>query len=433
MKNKKLTAGFLALLSVAVFALGAFSVVQYRRAEVLERTARYESERAFSELCASVRGMNTAMRKCCLATSPRMTSSLCAEVYSRALAASASLAALPFSTAELERTAAFLSRSGDYAAFLLRQEALPEDAAANLAALSADAAMLDDALTALRADVAAGLRSVGAPIGEAAPLSDSFLSMESEFPDLPTLVYDGPFSTSVADRVPVMLEGAAELTEEDAVRCASGFLGVRSNVLQCEGTAEGKLPVWRISDGTGTVAVTRAGGYILRAVKNVSPVRCVLTVEDALRCAEDFLAAHGMGSMRESYHILEDCVLTATFCYERDGVLFYPDMVKVSVAMDTGEILWFDAEAYLTSHTERVPPAPTLTEEDARAMLPAGLTLLSERLAVIPSAGAEERFCRELTCETEGGQHCLLYYSAETGEQERILLLLEDENGTLAL
>ena len=59
--------------------------------------------------------------------------------------------------------------------------------------------------------------------------------------------------------------------------------------------------------------------------------------------------------------------------------------------------------------------------------------LLALILAVIPSEGTEEKYCRELICRSGDGQHWLLYFNAVTGAQERILLLLEDDSGTLAL
>ena len=108
-------------------------------------------------------------------------------------------------------------------------------------------------------------------------------------------------------------------------------------------------------------------------------------------------------------------------------------MIKTDVAMDDGEILHYDARAYLTAHTPRTLPEPVLTEEDAAAKVPEGLTLEEQRLALIPARGTEEIFCRELVCRTEEGEHYLLYFNAVTGVQEKILILLEDETGTLAL
>ena len=188
-----------------------------------------------------------------------------------------------------------------------------------------------------------------------------------------------------------------------------------------------------LTGGDYTVSVSRKGGYVVRALSQRAPVRSAITVDAALEKAAEFLAAHGCRGMKESYHILKDHVLTVTYCAEQNGVMCYPDMVKLAVAMDTGEMLRFDAEAYLTSHAERDLPEPAVSEEDARAMAGEGLTVQSEKLAVIPTSGAEEIYCRELICETEDGRHYLLYVNAMTGAQEKILILLEDESGTLAL
>ena len=43
------------------------------------------------------------------------------------------------------------------------------------------------------------------------------------------------------------------------------------------------------------------------------------------------------------------------------------------------------------------------------------------------------RFGHEFVCTDTDGGRCIIYVSAETGEQEKILLLLEDENGSLTI
>ena len=205
--------------------------------------------------------------------------------------------------------------------------------------------------------------------------------------------------------------------------------------LKLDGSISDEIMTLRknLTGGDYTVSVSRKGGYVVRALSQRAPVRSAITVDAALEKAAEFLAAHGCRGMKESYHILKDHVLTVTYCAEQNGVMCYPDMVKLAVAMDTGEMLRFDAEAYLTSHAERDLPEPAVSEEDARAMAGEGLTVQSEKLAVIPTSGAEEIYCRELICETEDGRHYLLYVNAMTGAQEKILILLEDESGTLAL
>ena len=400
--KKRTTIRIISFLAAATVALGAASVIFYRRAVTAEREERHRGEYAFSELCAAADGLSAALEKSQYAVSPAITASLCAEVYSRAQTASAALSSLSVPLMELENTASFFARTGDYALWLLRESSGGDDVS-------------EEARENLRA------------------LGDSFLGMEQEFPEMPTLVYDGPFSASVAEREPHMIKDAREVTQDAAALVAAGFLGMRSNLVSAAGESEGKIPVYRFTGGDYTVSVSRKGGYVVRALSQRAPVRSAITVDAALEKAAEFLAAHGCRGMKESYHILKDHVLTVTYCAEQNGVMCYPDMVKLAVAMDTGEMLRFDAEAYLTSHAERDLPEPAVSEEDARAMAGEGLTVQSEKLAVIPTSGAEEIYCRELICETEDGRHYLLYVNAMTGAQEKILILLEDESGTLAL
>lgn len=438
--KKKTSVLVISYLAAAVMALSGLSVVQTRRAETAERTVRYEGERAFSELCAAVSNMDAALEKSLYAMSPGMTTELCAEVYSRALSASAALGTLPFSTQELEQTASFLSRTGDYVCWLMRRtgagQAAGEEELENLRSLSEAAQLLSENLQQLRADLSDGVVSADAAAALEAglpSLSDSFLQMENEFPELPSLVYDGPFSAAIADRVPRMLEDANEIDENSAMLIAAGFLDMQPHRITSQGLREGKMPVWCVTGGDYTVSVSQQGGYVVKAISSRAPQRSSLTAEDALGIAEKFLKSHKYSSMQESYHVQEGNILTVTYCWKQGDVLCYPDMVKLSVAMDTGEVLRFDAEAYLTSHARRELMTPQVSADAARELVAPGLTVVSEGLAVIPSSGEEELFCREFICENEDGRHYLLYVNAVTGVQERILILLEDETGTLAI
>ena len=39
--------------------------------------------------------------------------------------------------------------------------------------------------------------------------------------------------------------------------------------------------------------------------------------------------------------------------------------------------------------------------------------------------------CWEYTCQTNEGRRCMVYVNGQTGTEEKILLLIEDESGTL--
>ena len=96
-------------------------------------------------------------------------------------------------------------------------------------------------------------------------------------------------------------------------------------------------------------------------------------------------------------------------------------------------MLAFEAVDYLTYHTQRDLPSPLPDSASARNAVPASLQVHREQAVLIPSAGKFERFCYEYLCTDADGGQCLIYVNAETGEQERILLVQEGEGSVLWL
>ena len=74
-----------------------------------------------------------------------------------------------------------------------------------------------------------------------------------------------------------------------------------------------------------------------------------------------------------------------------------------------------------------------MSREEALKQLPEDLAVETSRLAVIPSPGGKEKLCHEFVCQNDARQRFIVYVNAVSGEQEKILLLLEDENGSLTL
>ncbi len=382
--------------------------------------------RAFSTLVTSVGELETSLKKALWSTSPGMTCAACTDVFGKAMAAQTSLGELPFSDIDLTNTAGFISRVGDWAWSLARGAAsgaeLTQADRENLRAMSAAAAALSSSLSSLSAEAAERTAA-------AASLGEDFKTIEAEFPEVPSLVYDGPFSSHISRREPLSLKDLPEVSAEEAARAASEFLGVSS--VGSAGECGGELPCYIFASGERTVYVTRRGGAILSMI---SPERPFGETDraGAERVAQDFLAARGFESMKKSYSISEGGLTVVSFAFEENGVVCYPDLVKVGVAAD-GTVASFEAAGYIMNHRPRGLPEPSVTAEAARALVPEGLTVLREGLAVIPTEGKNERFCREFVCEDAQGGHVLIYVGAQEPRQEKILLLIEDENGVLAL
>ena len=440
-------------LVAAVAVLGVLAGVYRQRAEDWERQAEYQYRHAFDELVTAVGELDSALEKSVYAVTPEMTNAVCTEVFGKAMTAQMSLSALPFGPQELEKTSGFISRVGDYAFSLSRSAAAGSGCGAEeraaLRSLSETAGVLSMNLRGLQADLQSGrLRFLRQERMERALLSgaesslpaldDSVRLIEREFPEVPSLIYDGPFSEHLTGAQPKALEGMAEVDEETARDAAAQFLRLPRARVYPTGECGGELPCWGFgadagNGGSVSVAVTKQGGRVLSMLSSRPVGAASVPAADGVETAKRFLREAGYENMNETYHMTQGGVLTVNFAFRQGEVLCYSDLVKVSVALDTGAVCGFEAKGYLSAHCVRALPEPAVSAEQARAAVPDELEVLAVQRALVPSEGKYETQCYEFKCAAPDGRHYIIYADAATGLQHKILILLEDESGALTI
>ena len=440
-------------LTAAFAVVLGFAVQNHMRAQQYQYLLDTGYRHAFAELATAAGELDTALQKASYATTPALFSSLCTQAYGKALSAQMALGELPYGNVELEQTAAFLAKAGDYAMALSRgaydAQTCTQEERSGLHALAQTASTLADALQSLQSDLDGrtvtleDLEAVRSRLsgvsGASAPVTagSAFQTVEADFPEVPALVYDGPFSEHLSNRTPKCLEGLPLAGQDEARAAAAAFLDLRPEIFTVVSDGAGALPTWGFSaavdGGEVYVEVTKQGAQVLQ-VTNSRPVSgAALSREAAIQAAAEFLLQRGYANMDHSYSIDLGDVLTVHFAPRQDGVYCYPDLIKVSVALDNGGLIGFQSEGYLMNHRIRDLPAPAVTADQARSAVGDALKVLAHQLAVIPTGGEHEVLCHEFKCETETGSHMLVYLNAATGQEENILLLLEDESGTLTL
>ena len=440
--------------TAAAFAVSVgFGVQGYARAEDYRRQLDNGYRQAFTELTTAAGELDAALEKVTYATTPALFASLCAQAYAKALAAQSALGELPYGNVELEQTAAFFAKAGDYAMAMARgagaEGVCTDENRETLRGLAAAAGELSATLQELQLqldggalhpeDVAAVEARLAAAAEDGGQITggSAFQTVEADFPQVPTLIYDGPFSEHLSSRTPQMLEGLPQVTEEEARRAAAAFAGLRAEVFTRTSDGAGNLPAWGFSaladGGELYVEITKQGGQVLQMLSSRPVGEAALSRKEGVEQAAAFLEEHGYRDMAPSYFLEGDGILTVHFAPVLDGVYCYPDLVKVGVALDNGDVVSFEAHGYLMNHGAREPAAPAVSADEAAERVDSSLTVLSRQLALIPTGGEYEVLCHEFKCQNADGGHVLVYVNAATGQQERILLLLEDENGTLVI
>lgn len=438
--------------------LGGFAAVGWKKTRNLEQQIELSYQRGFIELVTEVQALDTTLRKAQYAVSPMMVAQLAGDIRREASAAQTVMGQLPFGSGTLEDTSVFLTRVADYAAALSRKAAAgqaPDEAeraalqtlSAAARSVAAELSELQEIVTEQRLDISSLARSGmngdsyegvdDQGVGYLA-FEDSFRDMESNFDGLPILIYDGPFSAHLDQRSAAALENRPEVSVETALETALGILELQPGQLTFCRETEGKIPAYcftgHVNGGEITVDMTKQGGLPLGMVNTRDQSGAALSVEESIQKAEAFLRRCGFDGMQSSYWMDTGSALVVNFAYAQDGALIYPDLIKVGIARDYGEVVQFETRGYLMNHiANRSVPATAIDDGTARLSLTPNLTLQSSRLCVIPSPGEHERLCHELTCLAQDGTHVLVYVSAQTGAEEKILILVEDENGTLAV
>jgi germination protein YpeB len=261
--------------------------------------------------------------------------------------------------------------------------------------------------------------------------------MEGEFPETPTLIYDGPFSQHITSMTPRLIENQPAISQEQAVKIAADFCGVDKSRLSFLYERATTPTVYAFSSNDERdsyyIEVTKQGGVVLNMMNSRVVDSSSLSKEDAVDIAQKFLSSKGYVSMQTSYVIQQQNVVTINFAYTQDDVICYTDLAKVSVALDRGQVVGFEALGYVMSHYERDIPTPEVDADTAQEKVSKNLTVLSHALTIIPTDGKNEVFCHEFKCQNGDGQHYIVYINAITGNEQRILILLEDENGTLTI
>lgn len=407
----------------------------------------YSYRRALGDLTDGVGGMCRTLEKAQYASTPVMQSALSAQLLEQSGSAKSAMATLPFSQEKTEAISRFLSQAGDYALSLTRRsfssQPLAQEDLEGFSTLAQYAEKLYGSLTAIQARLTAEggslyqMETLLNRLDSTGPLSlldDGFDNVAKEFASIPALLYDGPFSDHIPQRQPLHLQNKPALTQEQAAQKAAAFLQCDPSSLTFTGEGGAQLPVFQFSWDGQQIHITRQGGQPAYYKKEHRGSEN-LTQEEALTAARS--ALKGLPPMEESYYVKNDGVLTINFhtttAIGGQEALCYPDLIKVSVELEQGGLVEYDAAGYLMNHHQRALAAPALTQRQAEESLSPLLTLQSARLAVIPTPGLEEVLCWEFSCKGKGGRQVLSYINAETGLEEQLYLLQEDAHGVLAV
>jgi len=441
----------LSIICILIVMIIALGIILYNKQKEYRQVSENSYNMAFYELVDYVQRVEVYLAKSLILSTPEHGAQTLTHLWREANLAQSYLAMLPIESHELESTEKFLNQVSDYSYSLSRKniynENLTEEDLNNLKELHSYSVELENTLNQLSEDLNSGRFEWGeltkkGTVAFAQQVDniskESFSNVEANFSEYSGLIYDGAYSEHVTSNEKRGLTGN-DINEADAIVKVENFIG-RDNIEEITnlGLSENaSIPVFDFSvqnkNGQNiNIAVSQKGGHIVYMNSNRQVNTEIISQEEADEIGKKFLNSKGFNNMKEVYYLKQEGIVTVNYAYVQDDIVIYPDLIKVKIALDNGEILGIESTTYLNNHTKRNIPDIHISSREARNTFNTGIEIENERLAIIPTQWGTELMCYEFKGNLDKKEF-LVYVNVQSGRIEDILLIRNTPNGILTM
>ena len=441
----------LSVIGVFLLIIIALGVILYQKEVQARQTSENTYNMAFYELVDYVGNVETYLAKSLISTTPQHAAETLTSLWREANMAQTYLSRLPIESQELENTQKFLNQVSDYSYSLSRKniydESLSDEDLKNLKDLHNYSLELENTLNQLSEDINTGRVKWGELTKKGSTAfaqqvstesKDGFSALEENFHEYSGLIYDGAFSEHLTSEEKKGLTGE-NIDEEKAKQIVNDFIGKdKIKEISNLGLSENAtIPAYSFSIQTNegrniNISLSQKGGHVVYMNYDRGVNSEVLSQEEADKKGKEFLTQKGFPNMKETYYLKQEGIMTINYAYSQNGVVMYPDLIKVKVALDNGEILGVETSGYLNNHTERDISKVKISKGEAKKTLNKQLNIESEGLAYIPTEWKTEILCYEFKGKVDDTEF-LVYINAENGREEDILVIKNTPNGILTM
>ena len=432
------------ILSIAVVALGILYGISLSSLNNFQTSLENVYQKNFYELVDEVNNAETKLNKVLASNSNTYRSKLLKEVSKNASEAQTRLNMLPYSINGLSDTISFVNQLSGYTETLAKSldkgEKIDEKDQETLEKVYESVVNIKKSLNSMSKQMWEGYNITSSSLkldGDYNSLTSDMSAMNGEDIEYPTMIYDGPFSDSQVNKEVKGLN-FSEVSMETAKNNLGKILtNISVDNLKFNGESSGHFQTYDFSyedeNGVYTFAqVTKKGGKLLTlSSQNIYKTK-KLELANAEKIALDFAKKAGIDSMKVVWSDVVGDDAFINLAPVIDGVIIYPDLVKVKVDLAKGDVLGFEASSYYMNHVNRKILPTRITESVAKAKIYSGLYVKDSRLALIPLEYGEEVLCYEFICSMNGNTY-YVYINAVNGAEENILKVVQTDNGNLLM
>lgn len=443
-KNKIVTSLAVAcsVLALSTISLGVGLGVSLGQANGYKAELENVYQSNFYSLVDSVNNLETKLSKTLSSSSNSFQRKTLLQASKNASEAEISMASLPLNFAQQEDLTKLVNQISGYtstlAENLAKGESLQEDDISTLNEVYESVVALKNQLNEFARRINSGYSIVNESLNidkNGNEFSKTFSGLKVVDVDYPTMIYDGPFSDSVVNSTIKGLSGE-KVTKSQAMKNVEKYFASLVNIEYTSQT-NGRFDTFNFNVQTSDnqnlfVQVSQIGGNILTVSGAGKDGEKSIDYQSAKTLALKFAQENGIENPVVVWSTSLDNDLYLNITPTQNGIVLYPDLVKVKVDLVSGTIIGYDSTSYFTNHVQRNLSTSNISQDNARGKVPSTYEIISSREVVSPLEYNREVQCIEVHAKSDEGEF-YFYFNITNGELENVLKVIETDNGNLLM
>lgn len=407
-----------------------------------------EYNRSMYELTAYIKNVDLNLTKLQLTADKRLTTLTLANLWREANLAKENLANLPIIQDNMGKTSKYLNQVSDFSHALMdsisRGKDITPEQYQDIARLNSSSTELLKITNNIYDDLNTGrlkwdeVEKLGNEQLDENVAVSNIQSIPEPFVEYEGLIYDGAYSDHIIELEPKNLSENV-LTEDQAKENLTKIFGEENiEYINNMGENTNNLQLYEFQlkqknyDTVRDIYMTKNDGKLYLMISDREVDEQKITVDAAKDIGKDFLKAMGVDEVVDTYYLITENLVTINYAATQNNVILYPDLIKVKIALDDGEVCSIETGGYTFNHTDRENLTPKITMQEAEKKIHKDIELESSNLAIIPTEAKKELLVYEFKG-TINNKKCIIYINALTGEEENLLMIIETPNGTLTM
>lgn len=440
------------VLNVAIFmtfgALIIFSLEMTNNFKRQKNLVQDEYNKSMYLAVSYINNVEVDLAKLLVTSTPKMSAVTLADIWKQANLAKECLEQIPVGQNSMANASKYLTQVSDFSYTLMKQNIsdikLTEEEYEKLKHIYEDSSKLSSKMSDIYDDLNAGrikwdeLEKIGNEKLPDNDISNSISEVGKTFQNYEGLIYDGAFSDHLLSSEPKFLL-QKEISEDDAKKYIEEVIlnDEKIDKIEFKGESNGKIELYNFdvtldSKQKRTISITKNDCklYLMIGDKNVKEQN--ISVDEAKKRGMEFLNKLGIDNMTETYYQKTENMIVINYAATQDGVILYPDLIKVKISLDDGKVYGVEAAGYIFNHTTRNNLKPSISQEKAKSILNSSIKIISSDMALIPTESNSEILTYEFKGKIDNREF-LIYINADNASEEKVLLVIDNKNGVLTM